>query len=192
MKLNRLISLNLLSLSSLSKFNSNTSSFITRSFYSTFSPSISTFSSPFVTSTRKFSIMSDEVKAAEIAASTDPAINPFAPTFFDKLVSKEIPARIVYEDDLALAFHDISPQAPVHIIIIPKNKNGLNRLSSAKEEHKEILGHLLLTAQKVAAQENLIQDGFRIVINDGKNGAQSVYHLHIHLLGGRQMTWPPG
>jgi histidine triad (HIT) family protein len=133
-----------------------------------------------------------EVVAAEIAASTDPAINPAAPTFFDKLVSKDIPANILYEDDLCMAFRDINPQAPVHFLVIPKNKDGLNRLSNAREDQKALLGHLMYTAQQVAKDEGLAADGFRMVVNDGKNGAQSVYHLHIHVMGGRQMGWPPG
>ena len=135
---------------------------------------------------------SDEVSAAEIAASTDPAINPNAPSFFDKIVSKEIPSTIIHEDDQCLAFRDINPQGPVHFLVIPKNKDGLNRLSNAREDQKALLGHLLYTAQKVAHQEGLVEGGFRTVINDGKNGAQSVYHLHIHVIGGRQMNWPPG
>ncbi len=133
-----------------------------------------------------------EVDAAQAAASTDPAVNPFAPTFFDKIVSKEIPAKIIYEDDLCLAFRDINPQGPVHFLVIPKDKNGLNRLSSAKEHHKQLLGHLMFTAQQVAHQEGLVAGGFRCVVNDGPDGAQSVYHLHIHVIGGRQMSWPPG
>jgi histidine triad (HIT) family protein len=133
-----------------------------------------------------------EVDAAKTAASTDPAVNPFAPTFFDKIVSKEIPAKVIYEDDLCLAFRDINPQGPVHFLVIPKDKNGLNRLSSAQEHHKELLGHLMFTAQKVAHQEGLVPGGFRCVVNDGPDGAQSVYHLHIHVIGGRQMSWPPG
>ncbi|RWR74897.1 zinc-binding protein [Cinnamomum micranthum f. kanehirae] len=90
-----------------------------------------------------------------------------------------------------LAFRDISPQAPTHILIIPKVKDGLTGLSKAEERHCEILGYLLYTAKLVAKQEGL-EDGFRIVINDGPKGCQSVYHLHIHLIGGRQMNWPPG
>ena len=135
---------------------------------------------------------SDEVSAADRAASTDPAINPAAPTFFDKIVSKEIPSTIIHEDDQCLAFRDINPQGPVHFLVIPKNKDGLNRLSNAREDQKGLLGHLLYTAQKVAHQEGLVDGGFRTVINDGKDGAQSVYHLHIHVIGGRQMNWPPG
>ncbi len=143
---------------------------------------------------REFSqkMSNSEVEKAAIASSTDPAINPYAPTFFDKIVSKEIPAKIIFEDDLSLAFRDINPQGPVHFLVIPKNKDGLNRLSSAREDHKPLLGHLLYVAQKVAHQEGLGTDGYRLVINDGPNGAQSVYHLHIHVIGGRQMSWPPG
>ncbi|XP_057491798.1 14 kDa zinc-binding protein-like [Actinidia eriantha] len=112
-------------------------------------------------------------------------------TIFDKIINKEIPSNVVYEDDEVLAFRDIAPQAPTHILIIPKVKDGLTGLSKAEERHCEILGRLLYTAKLVSKQEGLEQ-GFRIVINDGPNGCQSVYHLHIHLLGGRQMNWPPG
>lgn len=135
---------------------------------------------------------SSEVDAATAAASSDPAINPNVPTFFDKLVSKEIPSKIIYEDEVCQAFRDINPQGPVHFLVIPKNKDGLNRLSNAREDQKGLLGHLMYTAQLVARQEGLVPGGFRLVINDGPNGAQSVYHLHIHVIGGRQMTWPPG
>ncbi|CAL9123190.1 unnamed protein product [Musa textilis] len=115
-----------------------------------------------------------------------------APTMsFDKIVKKEIPSTVVYEDDKVLAFRDIAPQAPTHILIIPKVKDGLSGLSKAEERHVEILGYLLYIAKLVAKQEGLV-DGFRIVINDGDDAGQSVYHLHVHLLGGRQMNWPPG
>ncbi|BBN07015.1 histidine triad (HIT) family protein [Marchantia polymorpha subsp. ruderalis] len=113
------------------------------------------------------------------------------PTIFDKIVKKEIPCTSVYEDEKVLAFRDINPQAPTHIVIIPKDRDGLTQLSKAEERHKEILGHLMYVATVVAKDLGL-KDGFRIVINDGVNGCQSVYHLHIHLLGGRQMKWPPG
>ena len=85
---------------------------------------------------------------------------------------------------------DINPQAPVHIIVIPKRRDGLTKLSNARENQKDVLGHLLYVAQNVGKKE--CPDGFRIVINDGEHGAQSVYHLHLHVLGGRQMGWPPG
>eukprot|EP01016_Furgasonia_blochmanni_P009965 TRINITY_DN1417_c0_g1_i16.p3 TRINITY_DN1417_c0_g1~~TRINITY_DN1417_c0_g1_i16.p3 ORF type:complete len:181 (+),score=66.46 TRINITY_DN1417_c0_g1_i16:2-544(+) len=113
------------------------------------------------------------------------------PTIFDKIIRKEIPATIVYEDDQALAFRDIAPQAPTHILIIPKTKDGLVGLSNAEERHKAVLGHLMYVVSVIAKQENL-SEGFRVVINDGKHGGQTVDHLHIHLFGGSQCTWPPG
>ncbi|PRP84200.1 hypothetical protein PROFUN_08400 [Planoprotostelium fungivorum] len=115
--------------------------------------------------------------------------NPNEDTIFGKILRKEIPATVVYEDEDALAFRDVSPQAPTHVIIIPKVF--ISQLSKAKPEHERVLGHLLLVAQKVAYNEGL-DDGFRIVINDGPKGCQSVYHLHVHLIGGRQLKWPPG
>ncbi|EFJ13884.1 hypothetical protein SELMODRAFT_121527 [Selaginella moellendorffii] len=114
-----------------------------------------------------------------------------SPTIFDKIIAKVIPSKIVYEDDKVLAFRDLNPQAPTHILIIPKHRDGLTQLSKAEERHKEILGELLYASTVVAKKEKL-DDGYRIVINDGPQGCQSVYHLHIHLVGGRQMKWPPG
>ncbi|KAJ0397940.1 hypothetical protein P43SY_006062 [Pythium insidiosum] len=114
-----------------------------------------------------------------------------APTIFDKIIDRSIPARIVYEDEQCLAFHDVNPQAPVHILVIPKHRDGLTQLSKAEDRHKPLLGHLLFAAQTVAAQEKL-DNGFRIVINDGRDGCQSVFHLHLHILGGRKLGWPPG
>lgn len=131
--------------------------------------------------------MNSEKDAALAAASTPPD----SPTIFDKIINKEIPANVVFEDEQVLAFRDINPQAPTHIVLIPKVKDGLSGLSKAEERHCEILGRLLYTAKLVAKQEGL-DDGFRIVINDGPKGCQSVYHIHVHLLGGRQMNWPPG
>jgi histidine triad (HIT) family protein len=110
-------------------------------------------------------------------------------TLFSKIIRREIPADVVYEDDLALAFRDINPQAPVHILVIPKKP--IPKLADAKPEDRELLGHLLLTVQHIAAQEGLTQ-GYRTVINTGEDGGQTVYHLHIHLLGGRGLAWPPG
>lgn len=112
----------------------------------------------------------NEMDAAQVAASSDPAINPAAPTFFDKFVSKEIPTTIIYEDDLCMAFNDISPQGPVHFLVIPKNKDGLNKLSNAREDQKGLLGHLVYVAQKVGKE--LLPGGFRLVINDGPDGCQ--------------------
>ncbi|WP_198243283.1 histidine triad nucleotide-binding protein [methane-oxidizing endosymbiont of Gigantopelta aegis] len=107
---------------------------------------------------------------------------------FCKMANGEIKPDIVYEDDTVLAFRDINPQAPVHILIIPKRHIAtLNDLDDA-----ELAGTLLLTASKIAHLENLAEDGYRTVFNCNKQGGQEVYHIHLHLLGGRQMTWPPG
>jgi histidine triad (HIT) family protein len=110
-------------------------------------------------------------------------------TIFSKIIRKEIPADIVYEDDLALAFRDVNPQAPVHILVIPKQ--AIVSIATATAADVELLGHLLLTVQRVATQEGLAK-GYRVVINTGDDGGQTVFHLHLHLLGKRQMTWPPG
>ncbi|XP_070760789.1 uncharacterized HIT-like protein Synpcc7942_1390 isoform X1 [Enoplosus armatus] len=129
---------------------------------------------------------SDEVKLAEEASKK---YGSPAPTIFSKVIDKSIPADIIYEDEKCLAFRDISPQAPAHFLVIPRIP--IPRISDAKDDDAELLGHLLVVAKNVAKQESL-SEGYRVVINDGKHGAQSVYHLHIHVLGGRQMKWPPG
>ncbi|NEP01668.1 MAG: histidine triad nucleotide-binding protein [Symploca sp. SIO2E9] len=110
-------------------------------------------------------------------------------TIFSKIINREIPADIIYEDDLALAFKDINPHAPVHILVIPKKP--ITKLETAESEDQNLMGHLLLTAKRVAQQINLTK-GYRIVINNGSDGGQTVNHLHLHILGGRQMKWPPG
>jgi histidine triad (HIT) family protein len=110
-------------------------------------------------------------------------------TIFGKIIRREIPANIVYEDDLALAFTDVNPQAPVHILVIPKKP--IVKLADAEPQDQALLGHLLLTVQQVAAAAGLT-NGYRVVINNGADGGQSVYHLHLHILGGRPMEWPPG
>jgi histidine triad (HIT) family protein len=110
-------------------------------------------------------------------------------TVFDKIIRREIPADIVYEDDVALAFKDVNPQAPVHVLVIPKEP--IAKLGDADQQHQQLLGHLLLTAKEVATKMELEQ-GYRLVINNGDEGGQTVYHLHVHILGGRPMTWPPG
>ncbi len=110
-------------------------------------------------------------------------------TIFSKIIRKEIPADIVYEDDLAIAFKDINPQAPVHIVVIPKQL--IPKLADAESQDRDILGHLLLTVKLVAEQVGLT-NGYRVVINNGSDGGQTVDHLHLHILGGRQMKWPPG
>lgn len=109
-------------------------------------------------------------------------------TIFQKIIDRKIPATIVYEDDRALAFRDISPQAPVHVLVIPRQP--IPRLSAMTGEDRELVGHLFFVAREVAAQEKLTD--FRLVVNDGAGAGQSVFHLHIHVLGGRAMAWPPG
>lgn len=110
-------------------------------------------------------------------------------TVFGKIIRREISADIVYEDELVLAFKDIAPQAPVHIILIPKKP--IPKLADATPEDHALMGHLLLKAKQVA-QEAGLDNGFRVVINNGPDGGQTVFHLHVHIMGGRQMQWPPG
>lgn len=110
-------------------------------------------------------------------------------TIFSKIIRREIPTDIVYEDDLTLAFKDISPKAPVHILVIPKKP--IPQLAAAESEDQALMGHLLLTAKRVAEQAGL-ENGYRLVINNGADGGQTVFHLHLHILGGRPMEWPPG
>ncbi len=111
-------------------------------------------------------------------------------TIFEKIIAREIPAQIVYEDDLVLAFRDITPQAPTHILIVPKKP--IPRIAEAAPADHQLIGHLLLKAAEVAAQVGLKSGGYRLVINNGSDGGESVPHLHCHILGGRKMTWPPG
>jgi diadenosine tetraphosphate (Ap4A) HIT family hydrolase len=114
-------------------------------------------------------------------------------TLFDKIIAGEIPATIVKEDDKILAFQDINPAAPAHVLVIPKDRDGLTRLSKATNEHVEILGRLMVAAGEIAKDESLgFGDGARIVVNDGKDAGQEVFHLHVHVLGGRDFLWPPG
>lgn len=110
-------------------------------------------------------------------------------TIFGKIIRREIPAEIVYEDDLALAFKDVNPQAPVHILVIPKQP--IAKLSDAESQDHALMGHLLLTVKRVAEQAGLT-NGYRVVINTGDDGGQTVHHLHLHILGGRALGWPPG
>jgi histidine triad (HIT) family protein len=111
-------------------------------------------------------------------------------TIFKKIIDKEIPADIVYEDDLCLAFKDIDPKAPTHILIIPKKE--IPSMAEASQDDEGLLGHLLVTASRIAKDQGISDSGYRLVANTNNQGGQEVYHLHIHLLGGRQMTWPPG
>ncbi len=111
-------------------------------------------------------------------------------TIFQKIIDREIPANIVFEDDICIAFRDVAPQAPVHCLIVPKKH--IQRLSQASLSDQAILGHLLLIASKVATITGITETGFRTVINCGQDGGETVPHLHIHVLGGRSLQWPPG
>jgi histidine triad (HIT) family protein len=111
-------------------------------------------------------------------------------TLFEKIVAREIPAQIVFEDDLVLAIRDINPQAPTHILIFPKKP--VPRIAEAHADDQSLLGHLLLKAAEIAAKLGLDKSGYRLVINNGADGGETVPHLHCHILGGRHLAWPPG
>lgn len=111
-------------------------------------------------------------------------------TLFEKIAAREIPAKIIYEDDLVLAIHDINPQAPAHALIFPKKP--VPRIAEAGAEDEKLLSHLLFKAVETAGRLGLEKGGFRLVINNGKDGGETVPHLHVHILGGRYMNWPPG
>lgn len=110
-------------------------------------------------------------------------------TIFSKIINREIPADIVYEDDQCLAFRDVNPQAPMHILIIPKKP--IPKIVDAQADDQALLGHLLLKAGEIAKQEGY-GDAFRLTVNNGAGAGQTVFHLHVHILGGRSFSWPPG
>ena len=110
-------------------------------------------------------------------------------TIFKKIIDREIPAQIVYEDELCIAFRDVNPQAPTHVLLIPKKE--IPRLVDAKPEDQALLGHLLLAASKIARDLG-VGDAYRLVINNGEDVGQSVFHIHFHILAGRAFNWPPG
>ena len=109
---------------------------------------------------------------------------------FEKIIRREIPADIVFENDDVLAFRDIDPQAPVHVLVIPKRR--IATINDLEPGDAELMGRMVLAAREIAAQEGLSDNGYRLVFNCNRDGGQSVYHIHLHLLGGRRMTWPPG
>ncbi len=111
-------------------------------------------------------------------------------TLFEKIVDREIPAAIVYEDEVVLAFKDINPQAPIHVLVVPKKP--IARVADATPADQAILGHLLLKTGEVAKQLGLVPGGFRLVFNNGPAAGEAVPHLHCHILGGRHLSWPPG
>ncbi|XP_071761177.1 adenosine 5'-monophosphoramidase HINT1 [Centroberyx gerrardi] len=126
--------------------------------------------------------MADETAKAQAA-------QPGGDTIFGKIIRKEIPVELLYEDDQCIVFPDIAPQAPTHFLVVPKKP--IVQLSKAEESDAALLGHLMIVAKKCADKMGLSK-GYRVVVNDGPEGGQSVYHVHIHVLGGRQMGWPPG
>lgn len=111
-------------------------------------------------------------------------------TLFEKIANREIPAKIVYEEEDLIAFHDVNPQAPVHVLIVPKR--AIPRIGEAGEADAELLGRLLLASKKVAERTGVFESGYRLVINHGADAGESVPHLHVHLLGKRPLAWPPG
>ncbi|XP_060258538.1 adenosine 5'-monophosphoramidase HINT1-like [Ovis aries] len=125
--------------------------------------------------------MADEITKAQVA-------RPGSDTIFRKMIRKEIPAKIIYEDGQCLAFHDISPQAPTHFLVIPKKH--ISQISAAADDDERLHGHLMIVGKKCAADLGL-KKGYQMVANEGSNGGQSVYHIHLHVLEGRQMNWPP-
>jgi histidine triad (HIT) family protein len=111
-------------------------------------------------------------------------------TLFEKIVNREVPAQIIHEDDRCVVVRDINPQAPIHLLVIPKKV--IPRLGEATDADETLLGHLLLTAAEVAKREGIAENGYRVIVNQGWHAGESVPHLHVHVLGGRQMKWPPG
>ncbi len=110
-------------------------------------------------------------------------------TIFEKIIAREIPASIVYEDNLCICFKDIAPKAPVHLLLVPKKR--IVRIGEASPEDQSTLGHLMLMSQEIALQEGFRENGFRVVINNGPDGGEEVPHLHLHLLAGKRLGWPP-
>ncbi len=111
-------------------------------------------------------------------------------TIFNKIINKEISAKIVYEDDNILAFEDIAPKAPIHILIIPKKE--IKTLNDVEQKDAELLGKLILVAKKIAKDKNIDEDGYRLIMNCNEYGGQTVYHIHLHLIGGKRLSWTPG
>ncbi|MGJ8723815.1 MAG: histidine triad nucleotide-binding protein [Roseibacillus sp.] len=111
-------------------------------------------------------------------------------TLFEKIVAREIPSEIIYEDDLVLCFRDVEPQAPVHLLLIPKKP--IPRIAATTEQDAELLGHLFTRVPLIAKQEGFEESGFRVVVNNGPDGGETVPHMHVHILAGRPLSWPPG
>ncbi|XP_066921878.1 adenosine 5'-monophosphoramidase HINT1-like [Clytia hemisphaerica] len=139
------------------------------------------------TGTRAMSAKSQADLVAEAKAKYGDLV---AENIFTKILNKEIPAKLIYEDDKCVAFNDVNPQAPTHFLVIPRFP--IPRLQDVKEDDKALLGHLMFVANKVAGEQGLHEKGYRMVVNNGEQGCQSVIHIHLHVIGGRQLTWPPG
>jgi len=116
--------------------------------------------------------------------------NKMTDCLFCKIAAKQIPAKIIFEDEQVVAFRDINPQAPVHLLVIPKQH--VSTVNDVREEYKSLLGHMVLSAQKLAQTEGIAESGYRLTMNCNDDGGQTVFHIHLHLLGGRIMHWPPG
>ena len=112
------------------------------------------------------------------------------PTIFKRIIDGEIPANVVYEDEQCLAFHDVAPQAPVHILVIPKKE--IASIDDLSAEDEQLVGHLFLVILQIAGEQGLAENGYRVICNCGEGGGQTVFHLHYHLMGGRNLKWPPG
>ncbi|KAL4216367.1 Histidine triad nucleotide-binding protein 1 [Mactra antiquata] len=126
--------------------------------------------------------MADEIEKAQTA-------KPESDTIFGKIARGEVPTKFIYEDEQCVAFNDLGPQAPTHFLVIPRKP--IQMIEKAEDSDEQLLGHLLVVAKKVAKEQGL-DKGYRLVINNGVEGGQSVYHLHVHVMGGRQLGWPPG
>ena len=111
-------------------------------------------------------------------------------TLFEKICQGDIPAAVVYQDDLCVCFRDIAPQAPTHLLLVPRK--AIPRIAEATQDDEKLLGHMLLQVQQIAREQGLLENGFRLIINNGRDGGEAVPHLHIHILGGRPLSWPPG
>ena len=111
-------------------------------------------------------------------------------TIFTKIINKEIPADIVYEDNNFLAFNDINPQAPIHILVIPKKR--IPSINNLELSDSNLIGEMVIIANKIAKEKGIDEDGYRLIFNCNENGGQTVYHIHLHLIGGRKLSWPPG
>lgn len=163
----------------------------TRATSSTLLRNHTTIYKPAKSTNLRFRMMSDQSDQKQDTVPPIPT-DMTQPTLFDKILNKEIPADVVYEDEQCLAFRDINPQAPVHVLIIPKRRIPmLSMINPTDDTDGNLIGHLMATATRIAKLEGISDDGYRVIVNNGPNGLQSVYHLHLHLIGGRKLKWGP-